>query len=70
MQSLITTVKKYTILIIDDSAEDRKVYRRFLSKGLTVSYQIVETESGEEEFRTARFNSARSDFARLSPARL
>jgi len=42
------TVREYTILIIDDSAEDREVYRRFLAKGLTASYQVVETESGEE----------------------
>ena len=39
---------EYTILVIDDSAEDRETYRRFLSRELTASYQIIETESGAE----------------------
>ena len=39
---------EYTILIVDDSIEDREVYRRYLSKSFIFSYQIVEAESGEE----------------------
>lgn len=42
------TVREYTILIVDDSAEDREVYRRYLSKEITVNYKIIEAESGEE----------------------
>lgn len=39
---------QYTILIIDDSPEDREVYRRYLSKQAIPTYQIIEAESGEE----------------------
>ncbi len=36
------------ILIIDDSAEDREVYRRYLSKQAQFDYEIIEAESAEE----------------------
>lgn len=36
------TVREYTILIVDDSSEDREVYRRYLSKEITVNYKIIE----------------------------
>ena len=36
------------ILIIDDSAEDREVYHRFLSKQAQFNYEIIEAESAEE----------------------
>lgn len=39
---------QYTILIVDDSAEDREVYRRYLSKEVIPNYKIVEAKSGEE----------------------
>ncbi len=39
---------QYTILIIDDSAEDRAVYRRYLSKQTYPNYRMIESESGEE----------------------
>lgn len=39
---------QYTILIVDDSAEDREAYRRYLSKEVIPKYKIVEAESGEE----------------------
>ena len=42
------TVLPHTILIVDDSAEDREVYRRYLSKKVRSQYKIVEVESGEE----------------------
>ena len=42
------SIQEYTILIVDDSPEDREMYRRFLKQHLTTRYQIVETESGEE----------------------
>ncbi|MDJ0636954.1 MAG: ATP-binding protein [Xenococcaceae cyanobacterium MO_188.B29] len=42
------TAHQYTILIVDDSAEDREVYCRYLKKEIIFDYKIVETESGEE----------------------
>ncbi|PSB09691.1 histidine kinase [Pleurocapsa sp. CCALA 161] len=42
------TVREYTILIVDDSAEDREICRRYLGKEITVNYKIIEAESGEE----------------------
>jgi signal transduction histidine kinase/DNA-binding response OmpR family regulator len=36
------------ILIIDDSAEDREAYRRYLSKQAQFEYKITEAESAEE----------------------
>ncbi len=41
------TSREYTILIVDDSIEDRATYCRYLSSKLMVSYQIIETKSGE-----------------------
>ncbi|BAZ33287.1 two-component hybrid sensor and regulator [Cylindrospermum sp. NIES-4074] len=37
-----------TVLIIDDSPEDRQVYRRYLLQDREHSYTILEEESGEE----------------------
>ncbi|MEO1341857.1 MAG: ATP-binding protein [Cyanobacteria bacterium J06635_13] len=37
-----------TILIVDDSAEDCHTYRRYLCQELTVKYEIVEANSGDE----------------------
>ncbi|VEP15665.1 Bacteriophytochrome (Light-regulated signal transduction histidine kinase) [Hyella patelloides LEGE 07179] len=42
------TIRQYTILIVDDSAEDRQAYRRYLSKVVISKYKIIEAESGEE----------------------
>ncbi|MDJ0592181.1 MAG: ATP-binding protein [Pleurocapsa sp. MO_226.B13] len=42
------TARQYTILIVDDSFEDREVYRRYLQQESIFSYKIIETESGEE----------------------
>ncbi len=41
-------VRQYTILIVDDSPEDRETYRRYLSKDLISKYKIIEVESGDE----------------------
>ena len=41
-------VRQYTILIVDDSPEDRETYRRYLSQDLISKYKIIEVESGEE----------------------
>jgi len=40
--------EQYTILIIDDSAEDKALYRRFLEREHRCTYRIVECESGVE----------------------
>lgn len=37
-----------TVLIVEDSTEDRETYRRYLLKDQRYSYQILETESGEK----------------------
>ncbi|HBY75725.1 MAG TPA: hypothetical protein DEG47_01645, partial [Cyanobacteria bacterium UBA11148] len=42
------TGNQQTVLIVDDSAEDRAVYRRYLLQDATYTYQIFESESGEE----------------------
>ena len=41
-------VRQYKILVVDDSAEDRATYRRYLDKELLTTYKVVETESAEE----------------------
>ena len=42
------TLRQYTILIVDDSPEDRATYRRYLSQEVVSEYKIVETECGED----------------------
>lgn len=37
-----------TVLIIDDSPEDRDIFRRFLNQDPKATYRILEAESGEE----------------------
>jgi response regulator RpfG family c-di-GMP phosphodiesterase len=37
-----------TLLIIDDCAEDRKIYRRYLLRDPHQSYRIIEADSAEE----------------------
>ncbi|MEM7593494.1 MAG: response regulator, partial [Cyanobacteria bacterium P01_A01_bin.83] len=39
---------QYTVLIVDDSAEDRELYRRHLNLETRFKYKIIEAESGEE----------------------
>lgn len=41
------------ILIIDDSSEDRRVYKRYLKQHKHTHYQIIETELGKEGIRLA-----------------
>jgi signal transduction histidine kinase/FixJ family two-component response regulator len=36
-----------TVLIVDDSADDRKIYRRYLAKDPHESYEVLEADSGE-----------------------
>lgn len=36
-----------TVLIIDDSLEDREAFKRFLSKSNEITYQFLEAETGE-----------------------
>ena len=36
------------VLIVDDSLEDREVYRRFLTSDRGHRYELIETESGAE----------------------
>ncbi|QLE57072.1 PAS domain-containing protein [Nostoc sp. TCL26-01] len=47
-------VQSLTVLIIDDSPEDRQVYRRYLQQDLENCYRILERESGEEALELCR----------------
>jgi len=47
-------VQPLTILIIDDSPEDREVYRRYLLQDREYNYTILESESGEEALELYR----------------
>ena len=49
-------VRQHTILIIDDSAEDRETYRRYLKKEIIFNYEIIEAESGEEGLEQLALN--------------
>lgn len=40
--------QQYTIVIVDDSAEDRATYRRYLNKEQEYSYNIIECEYAQE----------------------
>ncbi len=42
------TARQHKILIIDDSAEDRQTYRRYLKKEFILKYKTVEAETGED----------------------
>ena len=42
------TVPHYTIFIVDDSAEDRAAYCRYLNQENVFTYKIVEAETGED----------------------
>ena len=46
-------LRQYKILIVDDSLEDRNIYRRYLTKDLDVKYEIKEAETGEEGLEIA-----------------
>ena len=41
-------VESFRILIVDDSPEDRVLYRRLLGQDEGHDYRILETDSGEE----------------------
>lgn len=40
--------KEITVLIVDDSTEDRETVRRYLSRSLNNSYLLTEADTGEE----------------------
>ena len=50
------TASQYTILIVDDSAEDRETYRRYLRQQVVSDYKIIEVESGEEGLEYLELN--------------
>ncbi|MEL6439880.1 MAG: ATP-binding protein [Cyanobacteria bacterium J06621_8] len=41
------TIPQYTILIVDDSAEDQAAYCRYLNKEVISEYRVITAESGE-----------------------
>ena len=49
-------MKSKTLLIIDDSAEDRAAFRRYLTRRKEQHYQIVEVDSAEEGLEHLRQN--------------
>ncbi|MGK7947533.1 MAG: ATP-binding protein [Xenococcaceae cyanobacterium] len=50
------TASKYNILIVDDSAEDRQTYCRYLKQQVVSDYKIIEVESGEEGLEYLEIN--------------
>src|SRR5215208_7474719 len=42
------------VLIVDDSPEDREMYRRFLASDPGHRYELIETETGEEGVAACR----------------
>jgi PAS domain S-box-containing protein len=48
------TTKPYRILIVDDSPEDREMYRRLIARGREQDYLFWETESGEHGLQLYR----------------
>lgn len=49
----MTRPNRCTLLLVDDSAEDRAVYRRHLEQNRECLYRIVEAETGEQALKTA-----------------
>ena len=47
------------ILIVDDSPEDREVFRRFLLNGTSGKYEVIEAETGEQGYE--KYCSERPD---------
>lgn len=43
-----------TVLIIDDSEDDREVFRRMLERGASMPYRVLETATGEEGITLCR----------------
>lgn len=43
-----------TILIVDDSEDDREVFRRMLERGASLPYRVIEAETGEEGIAICR----------------
>lgn len=50
----MTSRKRYKVLIIDDSPEDRATYRRYLQRDDRDSYEILEADSGESALEICR----------------
>src|SRR5687768_1259333 len=48
-----------TILIVDDSEDDREAFRRMLERGASLPYRVIEAETGEEGIAICR--SAKPD---------
>ncbi len=40
--------QEYSVLIVDDSTEDREFYRRYLSRDKESSYSILEAKLGQQ----------------------
>ncbi|HTG36155.1 MAG TPA: response regulator [Thermoanaerobaculia bacterium] len=47
------TEARILLLIVDDSPEDRELYRRLLAQGSEQAYEFLEAETGEEGLRLA-----------------
>lgn len=45
-----------TVLVVDDSLEDREIYRRYLEQDNKYSYTILEAEMGEEGLKLSKQN--------------
>ena len=52
-----SSVDTATILIIDDSPEDRDIYRQFLLRDVHHTYQVLEADTGEEGLQWLQHNT-------------
>ncbi|MBO3459030.1 PAS domain S-box protein [Aetokthonos hydrillicola Thurmond2011] len=51
------TKKQYTIVLVDDSPEDRETYRRYLCQNKQYKYTILEAEFGEEGLELCKLSN-------------
>lgn len=53
----ISATKRLTVLLVEDFAEDRAVYRRYLQSNSEVKYTFIEAESGTEALALCQQNN-------------
>ncbi|MGB6294719.1 MAG: ATP-binding protein [Rivularia sp. (in: cyanobacteria)] len=56
LKSIMYQSQHRTVLVVDDSLEDREIYRRYLEQDNKYSYTILEAETGEEGLELSKQN--------------